>query len=210
MFTHLKEHPSLKKGLGALLLVVSVALIGFLLFALGQDLSLWVFGQSTTGQVIDSWAEAMNEGEQEELYFRYFVHYRFSTPKGQVIVSTKPVSAQEWVGVGHGGRGQGGADFYSGEAVGASAPVYQEQEHLSEFTEGGLLDAPEVAVVYFPLYPAHNRLEESRYVPLLACTYMPLLVVAGMSFVAARHLLRGGTTWRRWRLGQMASLSKQS
>jgi hypothetical protein len=186
----LEESPSVKKGLGMLLLVAGIALAAFMLFALGKDLSLWLFGQPTMAQLVDCWAEATNAGEQEELTFRYYVRYRFITPGGKTIVSTKTVSAQEWVGVGHGARGQGGVDFYSGEAEGAAAPVYQEQEHLSEFTAGGVADASQVAVVYFPPYPAHNRLEESRFVPLLACTYVPFLALAGMALLAARHLLR--------------------
>jgi hypothetical protein len=186
----LEDNPSLKRSLGVLLLVSGVALLAFLLFALGKDLSLWVFGERTTAQVVDRWAEPTNAGEQEELTFDYFVRYRFTTPGGKVVVAAKTVAAGEWVGVGHSSQGQGGADFYTGEQIGASAPVYQEQAHLSEFAEGGLMSAQEVGIIYFPLFPAHNRLEESRYLPLLACTYAPLLAVTGLVLVAARRLLR--------------------
>lgn len=185
----LEDYPSLKRGLGLLSLIVGVLLLGFLLFALAKDLSLWLFGETITAQVVDRWAEATNAGEQEDLTFNYYVRYRFTTPAGRVIVTTKTVAAQEWVGVGHSSRGQGAADFYSDEEVGAAAPVYQEQAHLSEFSEGGLMSASEVGVVYFPLFPAHNRLEESRFLPLLACTYVPFLAVAGLLLVAARRLL---------------------
>jgi len=202
----LDDYPSLKRGLGLLLLVASIALLAFLLFALGKDLSLWIFGRPATAQVVDSWAKATNSGEQEELAFRYYVRYRFTTPEGKVVVSTKTVSAQEWVGVGHGSRGQGGVDFYSGEAEGPAAPVYQEQEHLSEFAEGGIATAAEVAVIYFPLYPAHNRLEEARFVPLLACTYVPLLVMAGLALLGARHLLGTEATHDRWQMRQVAEV----
>lgn len=208
MFT-LEDHPSLKNALGVLLLIGGIALLASMLFALGKDLSLWVFGQTATAQVVDRWVETTDTGEQGELDFRYFVRYRFSTPEGRVIVSTKTVAAQEWVGVGHGSQGQGGADFYSGEAQGPAAPVYREQEHLSEFVDGGLMSAAEVGVVYFPLVPDHNRLDETRLVPLLACTYAPFVVVACLALVVARRLLKNESTQDNWRIEQVATFSAE-
>jgi hypothetical protein len=207
----LEDIPSLKRGLGGLLLILGLALLAFLLFALGKDLSLWVFGETASAQVVDRWAEPTNAGEQEELSFDYYVRYRFTTPGGKVIFTTKTVAAQEWVGVGHSSRGQGATDFYTGEEVGASAPVYQEQAHLSEFSEGGLMSAEEVRVVYFPLFPAHNRLEESRFVPLLACTYVPFLAVAGLLLVAGRYLLKKEPVWEDdWPIQQVTALTAEN
>jgi len=40
-----------------------------------------------------------------------------------------------------------------------------------------------VEVVYLPLYPAHNRLDDSRLVPVLACTYLPLMFLSGAGLV---------------------------
>jgi hypothetical protein len=202
----LEDYPSLKRGLGMVLLILGVAALGFLLFALAKDLSLWIFGQPITAQVVDQWAEATNAGEQEELSFRYYVRYRFVTPNGKVVVSTKTVAAQEWVGVGHGSQGRAGVDFYTGEAKGPAAPVYQEQEHVSEMVEGGLMSAAEVDVVYFPLYPAHNRLEESRFVPLLACTYVPFLALAGMALLAGRRLLVDNPARERWQIDAVTAV----
>jgi hypothetical protein len=210
MWSSLEDYPSLKRGLGVLLLVLSVALFGFLLFALGKDLSLWIFGQRATAQVIDQWAQATNAGEQEELTFRYYVRYRFSTPGGKVVVSTKTIAAQEWVGVGHGSQGRAGVDFYSGEAQGPAAPVYQEQEHLSEMVAGGLMSAAQVDVVYFPLYPAHNRLQESRFVPLLACTYVPFLALAGLVLVGARRMLADNPARDRWQIERVTALAAEN
>jgi hypothetical protein len=190
----LDDYPFLKKGVGVLLLIGGGALLAFLLYSLSRDLSLWVLGRRASAQVIDQWVEATNPEEQDVLEFRYYIRYAFSTPSGRIVVSTKTVAAQEWVGVGQGAQGQGGADFYSGDAVGPAAPVYQEQEHLSEFAAGGLMSAPTVDIVYFPLYPEHNRLEESRFVPILACTYVPLLVVTVLALLAARGLLGGPST----------------
>lgn len=207
----LEDNPSLKRSLGVLMLIGGVALLGFLLFTLAKDLSLWVFGQTTTAQVIDQWAEPTNAGESEDLVFDYYVRYRFTTPEGKVIATTKTVAAQEWVGVGHGSRGRVGADFYTGEELGASAPVYQEQPHVSEFAAGGVMAASEVTVVYFPLYPAHNRLEESRFMPLLACTYVPFLVVAGLLLVAARRLLGSAAAWHdERRIRQVTALPAEN
>jgi len=52
-------------------------------------------------------------------------------------------------------------------------------------TEGGPLD-----VVYFPLYPQHNRVDESRYVTFLACAYVPLVVLTWGVLGAGLYLLR--------------------
>lgn len=43
---------------------------------------------------------------------------------------------------------------------------------------GALQIGGPAAVVYFPLYPAHNRLDESRFVSILACAYLPLVMVS--------------------------------
>jgi hypothetical protein len=89
-------------------------------------------------------------------------------------------------------------DTYDGEAEGPAAPVYQEQEHLTEFNAGGLATAGDVSVIYFPLYPAHNRLEESRFIPLLACTYVPLLIAGGIMLLLGRQLLQRESPAGRW------------
>lgn len=59
-------------------------------------------------------------------------------------------------------------------------------------TEGGPLD-----VVYFPLYPQHNRIEESRFVSVLACAYVPLFVLVWAAVGAGWYLLRP-TQVRTW------------
>ncbi|MEJ2211545.1 MAG: DUF3592 domain-containing protein, partial [Anaerolineae bacterium] len=43
---------------------------------------------------------------------------------------------------------------------------------------GALKVGGPVDVVYFAPYPAHNRLEEGRYVTVLACAYVPLFLAA--------------------------------
>jgi hypothetical protein len=46
-----------------------------------------------------------------------------------------------------------------------------------------------VAVVYYPRYPEHNRLEESRLIPVLACAYVPLTMASlGALFVGWRFI----------------------
>lgn len=55
----------------------------------------------------------------------------------------------------------------------------------SALEEGG-----DVLVVYFPLYPQHNRVDESRFVPMLACAYLPLAIVAWASLGVGWYLLR--------------------
>jgi hypothetical protein len=52
-------------------------------------------------------------------------------------------------------------------------------------TEGGPID-----VVYFPLYPQHNRIDESRYVSVLACSYVPFVLLAWGALVGGFYLVR--------------------
>jgi hypothetical protein len=54
-------------------------------------------------------------------------------------------------------------------------------------TESGPLD-----IVYFPLYPALNRLSESRFISILACAYVPLIVAAWACLGGGWYLLRPG------------------
>lgn len=49
---------------------------------------------------------------------------------------------------------------------------------------------PTVDVVDFPPLPNHNRVEDSRYTVLLACSYAPLVVAGWAGFVLGRRLLR--------------------
>ena len=43
----------------------------------------------------------------------------------------------------------------------------------SSMSEGAPID-----IVYFPLYPQLNRLDDSRWVLFLSCTYIPLIVIS--------------------------------
>ena len=51
-------------------------------------------------------------------------------------------------------------------------------------------DEGQVDVIYFALYPAHNRLDDSRYVPLLACLYVPVILIALAMLAAGWQLFR--------------------
>lgn len=62
--------------------------------------------------------------------------------------------------------------------------------------EGGTLD-----IVYFPLYPAHNRLEESRFLPALACAYLPLMVLTWIALGLGWYLVRPAGR-REWWFGR--------
>ncbi len=48
----------------------------------------------------------------------------------------------------------------------------------------------QVEVVYFPPYPAHSRLSDARYVPLLACLYVPVILIAAALLAAGWQLFR--------------------
>lgn len=46
-----------------------------------------------------------------------------------------------------------------------------------------------VAVTYFPLYPAHSRVDQSRFVPVLACAYIPLAIMSWAGLKAGWYVL---------------------
>jgi len=160
---------------GVLFLVIGLTLLTFMVVYLAGDVSIWVLGRHTTAEVVDAWAEQTSESEEGELTFQYFVRYRFTTSDGQVITGISSVGTAEWAGLGLGGP------------VDA---VHYEQEHIPVYGIGGLEEGGQVAVVYFPPYPAHNRLDESRFVPILACAYLPLALLSLAGLVAGWHLMR--------------------
>jgi hypothetical protein len=171
----LRNRPWGKALAGVLLLVLGLACLAFVIVNLTKDASLWIWGQRTTAEVVDWWAEQTSESGASEAAFQYFIRYQFTTSDGQVITKTSSVSAIEWVGLGQGSVSGGGASVGGGE-VRPAAGVYQEQAQVPPSTTGGLEEGSPVAVVYFPPYPTHNRLDESRFIPVLACAYVPLVV----------------------------------
>jgi hypothetical protein len=175
---------SLTLGLGGL------ACLAFLVVYLVQDVSFWLLGRKVAAEVVEVWAEPVGQLESGELDFRYFLRYRFTTADGREFGNTSRVSVGEWIGVGHGQQSQARADPLDGQAVPAAAPVPQPQRHIPQFTAGGLEVGNPVAVVYLPMYPAHNRLDDSRFIPAMACAYVPLLLLGSGGLVVGWRSLR--------------------
>ena len=168
------RYPLLRTLVGSALLTIGLGCLAFITINLATDLSIWVLGRRTSAQVVAAWAEETSGENATEQTFEYFVRYRFSTSSDEVFTRTTRVGVQEWGGLGMGGP------------VGA---VYQEQRKVPTHSVGGLKGGRSVAVVYFPLYPAHNRLNDSRFAPLLACTYVPLIGLGWAGLAAGRNLL---------------------
>ena len=189
----LDDYPLIRILLAATLFLLAAAFSLFVFIELGQDLALWLFGERVDAAVVDRWAEPLSGDRDGELDFRYYVQYRFSAADGRVFTRTTTIGPLEWAGGGYAGSGQSRVDFYDQEAVGPAAPVYQEQKHVIEFGGGALAVEERVPVVYFRLYPKHNRLDQSRFIPALACAYVPLLVVGVGGLVAAWRFLRSRT-----------------
>ena len=134
--------PVMKRIGGVLLLAIGVVVLGITLFFAAKDFPLWIFGKHAKAEVIEIWVERsdeIQERDEGELKFNFFVRYQFTTSRGQTITDTTTASATEWSGM----------------------------------WEGLLID-----IVYFPLYPKLNRLDDSRWVLFLSCTYIPLIVVS--------------------------------
>lgn len=186
----LDDHPLVRLLLPVLLFLLAAAFSLFVFVELGQDLALWLFGERVEAAVVDRWAEPLSADREGELDFRYYVQYRFSAADGQVYTRTTTIGPLEWAGGGYAGSGKSRVDFYDQESVGPAAPVYQEQKHLIEFAGGALAVEEWVPVVYFRLYPQHNRLDQSRFIPAFACAYVPLVLVSVGALVATWRLLR--------------------
>jgi hypothetical protein len=195
MLTFIEEHPLVRKLLGFLVLAGGLICVLFVLISLVRDGSLWVFGIKTSAYVIDSWAEQTSPEGASEVTFDYFVRYQFETESGQVVIDTSRVGAGEWVGVGYGQQGSVRHDAIDGAAQSAAAPaVFQDQKHITEHTAGGLTEGTTLEIVYFPPNPNHNRLDESRFVSLLACAYLPFILVGVIATVVGWRLVRHGTS----------------
>ena len=173
----LYRYPLLRTLVGSVLLTAGLGCLTFLVVNLATDLSVWILGRRTTAEVVAAWVEETSEENATEQTFEYFVRYRFSTSSGEVFTRTTRVGVQEWGGLGMSGPVEA---------------IYQKQQKVP--THGVRGEGLSIAVVYFPPYPAHNRLDDSRFVPLLACTYVPLIGLGWAGLAAGRNLLgsRGG------------------
>lgn len=190
MFTFIEEHPLVRRLLGFLILAAGLICIAIVTISLIRDGSLWLFGKKTSAYVVESWAEQTSPEGASEVTFDYFIRYEFETERGKVMTASSRVAAGEWVGVGYGQQASVRHDAIDGRSQDAAAPaVFQNQKHITEDTAGGLTEGAAIDIVYFPLYPAHNRLDESRFVSLLACAYLPFIVVGVIATVVGLRMV---------------------
>ena len=191
MFAFVEEHPFVRRLLGLLILAGGLICMTVVLISLVRDGSLWVFGKKTAAYVTESWAEQTSPQGDSEVTFDYFIRYQFETDRGELITDSSRVAAGEWVGVGYGQQGSVRHDVMDGAAQSAAAPaVFQDQKRITEHTAGGLTEGATLEIVYFPPFPTHNRLDESRFVSLLACAYLPFIFVGVIAIVLGRRLVR--------------------
>jgi len=54
----------------------------------------------------------------------------------------------------------------------------------------GMWEGQQVDIVYFPLYPNLNRLDDSRWAAFLSCTYIPLIAIAFIGLRVGWYMLR--------------------
>ena len=179
-----------RRLLGGLLLACGTICLGLTFVYLARDLSLWVLGHHTTGQIVEKWAEQTSADDQRERTFRYFVRYQFATPDGRVFTRSSSVAPQEWVGLGRGAQQAHGGTGLIADESGTATGVYQEQATVPPATIGGLEVGSPIDVVYFPLYPAHSRLDESRLVPILVLAYVPLVALGLVGLWGGWYLVR--------------------
>lgn len=159
----------IKRIVGAVLLLLGLAGAGFLAYYLGRDLAIWVLGRHTPAYVTEKWVERTEASIEETLEFQYYLEYVFETRWGTVVTTTKPVSVKEW----------GGALPRARKAP-IETPSFVKDQTLAQ-------EQP-IDVVYFLLYPKHNRIDDSRYVPLLLFTYVPVVGITLALLALGRHL----------------------
>lgn len=181
MITYLEESRLFRTALAALLLAVGLGCLTFLLFSLARDLSLWVFGRRVEAVVVDRWAQETSPEGALVKSFEYYIAYQFTTKDGRRFTRASTVGSREWVGLG---------------MPGASHVVYQEQETVpADWVQDevrGTAPGELVEVLYFPPYPAHNRLRDTRYIPVYFCLYVPVLVLALAGLYLGLSVLRVG------------------
>jgi hypothetical protein len=159
---------------GVLVLVGALALLAFVLFNLVQDAPLWVLGRRTEAQVVGMWIEQDADRRADAPTYRWFIRYQFKTPSGRAVTGVSRVSPRELAALGHSHP----VDVvYAGED-----PPHRDK--------GATEDGSRVDVVYLPAYPRHNRLDESRFVPVLACAYVPLILLGGAALAVGRCFLQ--------------------
>lgn len=164
----------IRKGVAYTLVAFGLISLSVAMTSLAKDLAIWVSGQRCAAEAVDIWVEQV-PNDTGAPGSRYYLGYECTTLDGRTFTGTSRVAPQEWSGLG------------MGETARAA---YQEQASVPTHDIGGLEPSRAVAVIYFPLYPAHNRLDESRLVPVLACSYTPLVLLGCGSLVGWCRLLQ--------------------
>lgn len=54
---------------------------------------------------------------------------------------------------------------------------------------GNYVEGSELAVVYSPLNPSNNRLDDSRFVPFFFCSYIPFILFCWFAFALGREMI---------------------
>lgn len=169
--------------LGLIVAPLALFCLAYSTYYLASDLAIWLFGRHTTGYVVDKWAEQTGR-DGNELTFRYFVRYEFETSSGEIIGRDVPMGAKEWAGLGLGWNGPGKPGVIYTEQY-TCPPAWYDDVDRAETSVG---EAVEIA--YFPLYPQHNRMDDSRFIPLLAVSYLPLVALTAVLLRLAWTLLK--------------------
>lgn len=160
---------------GFLLAAAGLVVLAFVGVNLAQDASLWVLGRHTKARVTDAWIEQGADDRRGMPVYHWYVRYQFTTPGGRMVIGSSQMTAQEWTAL------------ELRNPVELAVPV-QGSKGQSDGTT--LEEDSSVDVVYFPAYPAYNRLDQSRFVPILACAYVPLIILGWAGVAAGRRLFQ--------------------
>ena len=62
--------------------------------------------------------------------------------------------------------------------VSSGGEVFTGSTSLSAQEWSALVEGRDVSIVYSPMDPANNRIDDSRFVPLMLCSYIPIIIIA--------------------------------
>jgi hypothetical protein len=74
----------------------------------------------------------------------------------------------------------------------SNGKTLEHDQQVGAMEWGAMPIGSQVIVDYFPLYPQHNRLDNARYIPFYACTYVPVAFLSVAALMFGWSLVRSG------------------
>lgn len=79
--------------------------------------------------------------------------------------------------------------FFGYEFTADNGEVYTGSSRVPDSEWISYSEGREIKVKYSPLNPADNRLDDSRFIPYLICSYIPFILICWFSLTAGREMI---------------------